>query len=294
MNPGASIAVISVARLNSPWLYPFKKSPTKLPFHQSDGVISTNAIISSAHCSYYLTYAFTAVEILYESEDISFVVILPTKTLAGIRRYVEQEALKPIMDALGVSTKKTKVILPAFEVATSDSIAHVFEDIGIEALFYGNSHELDGIVQGEEIVVSNMTQVILLKVDVDEAPSATTCASPEREEKEVIEVKEQEQLLVVGRPFIYGVWNRKKQIPLLTGQYNPRRYPTTSRYDITTADDIERHLTRLIQEIAIDEEDSRAIAKDVMSGLELKHVLCVDYTSDEFKAVQAGVNEIMK
>jgi hypothetical protein len=49
----------------------------------------------------------------------------------------------------------------------------------------------------------------------------------------------------------------------------------------------------LIQEIAIDEEDSRAIAKDVMNGIELKHLLSVDYTSDEFKAVQAGVNEVM-
>jgi hypothetical protein len=100
-------------------------------------------------------------------------------------------------------------------------------------------------------------------------------------------------VLIVDRPFIYVCWNRKKQIPLLIGQYNPRHYHTTSRYDVATPDDVENHLTRLIQEIAIDEEDSRAIAKDVMNGIELKHLLSVDYTSDEFKAVQAGVNEVM-
>jgi hypothetical protein len=60
-----------------------------------------------------------------------------------------------------------------------------------------------------------------------------------------------------------------------------------------TMDDIENRLTWVIQQIAVNEEDSRAVAKDVMRGLQLKHVLCVDNTSDEFKPVQAGVNEII-
>jgi hypothetical protein len=57
--------------------------------------------------------------------------------------------------------------------------------------------------------------------------------------------------------------------------------------------DVENQLTQLIQQIAIDEESSRAIAKYVMGGLELKHILDVHYTSDEFKAVQARVDKIM-
>jgi serine protease inhibitor len=188
--------------------------------------ISANAIVSSAHCSCYSTDAFKVVEIPYESEDISFVVILPSKTVADIRGCVEQEALKRIMNALGSSTKKTKVMLPTFEVAISDSIGHVFEDVGIDALFCENPQELDGIVAGEEIFVSNMTQVIQFKVDVDEVTSVTTRGAPVKGQEE----KEAAEPLIADRPFIYIVWNKREQLPLIIGQlYNPRRHQYGSR-----------------------------------------------------------------
>jgi serine protease inhibitor len=113
------------------------------------------------------------------------------------------------MNALGSSTKKTKVMLPTFEVAIGDSIGHVFEDVGIDALFCENPQELDGIVAGEEIFVSNMTQVIQFKVDVNEVTSVTTRGAPVKGREE----KEASELLIADRPFIYSVWNNREQLP---------------------------------------------------------------------------------
>jgi serine protease inhibitor len=142
---------------------------------------------------------------------------------------VEPDVLKKIMGALASSKKKTKVILPKFEVAMGESISHGFCAMGLDALFFeeDSSYELEDIVPREPLFVSNITQVVQFKVDVDEIASET-----QRGGTPVRDYDEQDEVgpLIADPPFVYVLWNKTEQVPLIIGQlYNPRRRQYGSR-----------------------------------------------------------------
>jgi uncharacterized membrane protein len=120
-----------------------------------------------------------------------------------------------------------------FRLSTGDYIFHAksvsLECLGVNNIFYWADADVGGIIGGGGgLFVSNVTQTVLMKIDVDKVTSAQTnqsmCSESEKEDDKDGEVDNEEEaiehdkLLVVNYPFVYALWNKLTKTPLLMGQ----------------------------------------------------------------------------
>jgi serine protease inhibitor len=197
-------------------MYAFKQLANTISFDTLglDGIVSTTAIASNTPFQYAVTDQFEAIEIPYEAEGISFVVLLPAVEFSKTRQYITTAVLRDIMGKLDSSEQKQKAALPSFQVVIGEPTSSTLASLGIDNIFYTADNQRGGITGWKDMFVSNVTHTVLFQVDVNEAANATTpCKSACGDEKKGLE-----KLLIVNRPFYYMVWNRRNQIPLLFGQ----------------------------------------------------------------------------
>jgi serine protease inhibitor len=181
-------------------------------------------MVSTVRLNYLSTSHFEVVEIPYACRDVSFVVLLPTEGFDSARMCIDMPMLTSVMENLSSSREKTNVVLPTFQVAAGYPITYSLECLGVNNIFYWANADVGGIIGGGgDLFVSNVTQTVLMKIDVNQATSAqtnqSTCSGPEKEEdKDDEEMMEHDKLVIVNCPFVYVLWDKLAMTPLLIGQ----------------------------------------------------------------------------
>jgi serine protease inhibitor len=214
----ASLVIVSTASFVCRWMYAFERLANTISFATQgvDSVVPTTAIACNTPCRYAVADQFEAVQIPYQAEGLSLVVLLPPALeFFKTRQHIETTALlSEIMGKLDKSEQKRKVVLPSFQVVIGEPTSSTLASLGIDNIFYNADNQSGGITGWKDMFVSNVTQTVLFQVDIDEPASPTApCKSVRGKEKAGLD-----KLFIANRPFYYMVWNGRTQIPLLFGQ----------------------------------------------------------------------------
>jgi serpin B len=75
------------------------------------------------------------------------------------------EKLKKMINKMTVGEAKTKLVLPMFKMEVGQSMVTALRNMGIVKLFDKTACDLSGISAEEDMVVSNITQKVMLRID---------------------------------------------------------------------------------------------------------------------------------
>lgn len=153
------------------------------------------------------------VELLYQVEDYSMVIVLPFER-DGVEA-VKQDLTLDKLEAVISSLKNTTIdfYLPKFELEKQNNLKEDLMNLGVRKIF-GNA-DLSGITGHQNVVVSDIVQRALVKVDEEgtEAAAATGVKIISRGATQPPEV-------VVDHPFLFFIRNRRTSEIFFAGQVN--------------------------------------------------------------------------
>jgi serpin B len=217
MDKDTLLIAVSALVFDGLWLHPFEKRHEKTTFNTLDRrCVATDVMACSAYFKTLYTPDFSAVEIPYEKPDVSFIIILPFIPFENARWIMTGEKLKKMINKMTVGEAKTKLVLPMFKMEVGQSMVTALRNMGIIKLFDKTACDLSGISAEEEMVVSNITQKVMLRIDTKgtEAAAVTLC--------EVVSASggvRRWKTFVVDKPFFFAVWNHSKNVPVFWGQF---------------------------------------------------------------------------
>jgi serine protease inhibitor len=153
------------------------------------------------------------VEIPYETDEASFMVFLPVGDFERARNSISVKKLKQTISSMHGAA--IKVVLPNFKMETGLSLKESLRNIGLVNLFDEKTCELGNICDDKGLVVSDITQKVMLKIDErgTEAASASVCCLTNS-----CDISKEPKLFVADRPFLFAVWNKNTEVPLFFGQ----------------------------------------------------------------------------
>jgi serpin B len=114
-----------------------------------------------------------------------------------------------------------------FKMEMGQSMVAALQNVGIVKLFDKTACDLSGISAEEDMVVSNITQKVILKVDTKGTEAAAATSSI------VLPASggfRRWTTFVVDKPFLFAIWNKKTNVPVFLGQF----YEPSNRRNGTT------------------------------------------------------------
>lgn len=199
------------------WARQFKREVTqKRPFYNG-GVerVEVDMMFQHMKTNYVFDRSLQAnvVELLYRGGNYSMIIALPTQR-TGV------EALKQVltMAKLELATSSFRngtidLYLPKFELDKQNDLRDNLTNIGLREIF-GNA-DLSGITGNRQLVVSDIVQRAVVKVDEEgtEAAAATAVVG-------VIRSGTRIPVMKVDHPFLFFIRNRHTKEIFFTGQVN--------------------------------------------------------------------------
>lgn len=156
-----------------------------------------------------------AIELPYEGEDISMVIVLPD-TLDGLSK-LEQDLTPDTLTNIRRSTRKTKafVALPKFKLEYEKTLNTVLQDLGVKNVFE-RSADLSGITEEGKLAVSQVVHKAVIEVNEEgtEASGATGIV--------IVPVSAiiNEIRFVADHPFLFSIVDKKNDLILFQGRVN--------------------------------------------------------------------------
>jgi serpin B len=212
-----SLIAVSALVFDGLWLANFKERDEKLSFHTLDKrCVAVDAMVCSAYLKTLYTPDFCVVEIPYQTTDVSFIVFVPIVSFEEARWLMTVEKLNKMINEMSVGSSKTELVLPMFKMEVGQSVVTALRSIGIVKLFDKTACDLSGISTEEDMVVSNITQKLVLKIDTKgtEAAAVTFC--------DVVAASggvRHRKRFIVDKPFLFAVWSHSKNVPVFWGQF---------------------------------------------------------------------------
>jgi serine protease inhibitor len=95
----ASLVVVSMASFACRWMYALERLANTISFDTLglDGIVPTTAMASSTPLQYVFTDQFEAIEIPYEAEGLSLVLLLPAVEFSKTRQHITKAVLREIL-----------------------------------------------------------------------------------------------------------------------------------------------------------------------------------------------------
>jgi len=143
------LVVTNAIYFKGKWLHSFDKESTqKMDFYVSlDKVVKVNMMYVKEKFPYYETSDFQAIELPYKGDDLSMLVILPSKKF-GLNEIEENLSTNMINDIIGsMETEEVYVYFPKFEFETTYDLKETLKKMGMECPFYSNCANFSDIFQ---------------------------------------------------------------------------------------------------------------------------------------------------
>ena len=204
---------------NARWSDPFETSLTaREPFYQLSGDSTmTSMMTQTGDYPYTERENYQAVELLYDGNELSMVVLLPAKgEFEAFENGLDQSGLEAILAAL--QTTNVSLKMPRFNYESeSISLKNALTEMGMPIVFTGAA-DFSGIGGGWDLLISDVFCKGLISVDEEGSETATATAATiatDTAVNDVAEAKAMNDLLTadhsdatemkINRPFLFFI-----------------------------------------------------------------------------------------
>ncbi|MBN2684202.1 MAG: serpin family protein [Pontiellaceae bacterium] len=174
LNELTRLVLVNAIYFKGNWASQFKSSDTHdAPFHLSrDKTVQVSMMSQKEHFRYAETGTFQAVELPYEGDDLSMLILLPsgTNTLAAL----ETEFKADTLSSLRFRNQELIVQLPKFKLESSFGLGDTLQQMGMTDAF-SRSSDLSGMDGTRKLFISSVIHKAFVEVNEEgtEAAAAT-------------------------------------------------------------------------------------------------------------------------
>ncbi len=180
------------------WKYKFLESETTdQPFYLLDG---GNVTVPMMQQTMLFGYAegegegYQAVELPYEGDELSMVVLLPEKgKFAAFENTLDYETVTSILDML--ETRNTRLTMPKFGFTSDFNLKEMLSDLGMVAAFSSEDADFSGMTDIEELWLDDVVHKAFVSVDENGTEAAAATGA--------IAVASMPGVVTIDRPFIF-------------------------------------------------------------------------------------------
>ncbi len=172
ISPNTRLLLLNAIYFKGAWKYQFPEASTNLrDFHIDNSTqtqVSTMGINKELRHYYFEELEFDVLDLPYENETMSMIIILPDKTtdVLKIEKKLQNFETQLLFEKLqSASWQRVQVALPKFEMSSNvPKMIESFKSLGVSSLFDNNA-DLSNISE-EELFVSNIEHKSFVKVSI--------------------------------------------------------------------------------------------------------------------------------
>jgi serpin B len=185
---------------NAAWKYPFNGNITADgPFHLLDGgQVTVPMMHQGTSFGYARGSGYQAVELLYDGDELSLVILLPASgKFAAFEQALQTQKVSDIIE--GLQSKLVDLTMPRFEFDSQFSLKDTLTDMGMTDAFSPDDADFSGMTRDSELFIADVVHKAFVSVDEagTEAAAATAVVIP------VGDGFEPPVEVTVDRPFIF-------------------------------------------------------------------------------------------
>jgi serpin B len=199
LSPATALVLTNAIYFNAAWEYPFNENMTADgPFYLIDGGQVTVPMMEQTEVFGYYTdgEGYQAVELLYDGDELSMVILLPEDDQFEV--FEEGLQAARVSDIIS-DLQPTGVTLrmPRFEFESEFNLNDPLKDMGMTAAF-GAGADFSGMTGSPDLYIRAVLHQAFVSVDESgtEAAAATAVVMEEEAPEPLVE-------LTIGRPFIF-------------------------------------------------------------------------------------------
>ncbi|MFC1911269.1 serpin family protein [Chloroflexota bacterium] len=198
LSPATALVLTNAIYFNAAWKYPFNENMTANgPFYLIDSEQVTVPMMEQTEAFGYTDgEGYQAVELLYDGEELSMVILLPEDDQFEV--FEEGLQADKVSDIIsGLQLIGVTLTMPQFEFESEFNLNDTLKDMGMPAAFSGGA-DFSGMTGSRELYIRAVLHKAFVSVDEagTEAAAATAVAMEEEAPEPLVEV-------TVDRPFIF-------------------------------------------------------------------------------------------
>ncbi len=200
---------------NAAWAYPFNKDATADgAFYLLDGGQVTLPMMRQMESlSYTEGEGYQAVELLYDGDELSMVILLPASgNLEAFEEGLQAQYVSDIMS--GLRSTRVALAMPKFEFESEFSLKDALADMGMPIAFSPSDADFSGMTGNRDLFISEVVHKAF--VSVDEA--GTEAAAATAVIMSLTAVPEPPVEVTIDRPFIFLIRDIKTGAILFVGR----------------------------------------------------------------------------
>ncbi|MEA2060108.1 MAG: serpin family protein [Thermodesulfobacteriota bacterium] len=201
---------------NAAWASPFESERTEenCLFYISDAETASISLMEQTESFKYAALdGIQAVELPYEGNELSMVIILPDQgAFSDFESKMDNKEINTVINALSI--KNVHLKMPAFELTPGNiSLNTILQQMGMVLAFSPNA-DFSGITKAADLFISDVIHKAFIKVDEKGTEAAAATAVVFKETSMPLEPVE----MTVNRPFIFFIRDIKTNVILFTGK----------------------------------------------------------------------------
>ncbi len=202
INRFTRLVLTNAVYLNAAWHYPFVSYTDDFIFYlPDDSTVSVPAMSNANYFNYHKGSNYQAIELPYQGDEISMVVIMPDDGKFGeFENNVSYSKVGGIIENL--EERQVFIKIPEFKFESQFSLKEILSDMGMPDAFSEYMADFSGITNKESLIIDQVIHKAFIDVDPEgtEAAAVTTIM--------VIPVsndifKKEPVKMTVDRPFIF-------------------------------------------------------------------------------------------
>ena len=203
--------ILNALYFKGQWEYPFSKSLTskKLFFNYNSVKDSkiVDTMINTKYYSYYEDPNIQAVDLKYQKDGMSALIILPKKKL-DINEFIDifnrdHEYMYSII--LNFNIRKVNIQIPKFEITYKESLKEVIKEMGVNIAFRSNA-DFSNIRTQNDIMIDDIIHKTYLKINEEGTEAAAVTAVTVK--NEILSYQEITYDMIINRPFLFIIRNK--------------------------------------------------------------------------------------
>lgn len=216
-DPLTRMMLINAIFFKGKWMNPFNPQMNYLAdFYNWDSSRSKIEMMKNVakynhHCDYG-KHNVCAVELPYNGQSLSFVIIYPnnvTRNIQSIESQMDSDMISDLMAGLTEST--IELIIPKFTLSRQYDLLAPLEDLGMRSAFSPQSADFSQMGDSKELFVREAKHKTVIKIDeLGTIAAASTVAE--------IGTRKRSNRIIIDRPFLFLIRELRTEVILFMGK----------------------------------------------------------------------------
>jgi serpin B len=218
ITPDVKLVLTNAVYFKGNWKNPFdKESTSKQPFYLSNKTSAEVELMQNeTYYKYHETNQYQYIELPYEGENVSMIVILPRKESSVNEVFEGLNTEQLLATHSKAYLKKVTLFLPKFKFETSYDLIPSLENLGIKSAFRGGN--FSGITKDKEpLEISKVFQKAAIEVNEKGAEAAAVTVVMMRTTSAMHQEEPPRIFFRADRPFIFAIKENATGTILFTG-----------------------------------------------------------------------------